>query len=317
MTATLTPDLLSAPLEALSHANHAFAAAYPGDSGERQPVHTVYGGAHLFKAETARKMGELALRAMEEYYPSAEVLAEVLGLPRGDFADTVFARVKDKLRREPVEDFRIDFEDGYGNRPDAEEDGHAVAAADEVAKGLLAGTLPPFIGIRIKTFSEELRDRSIRTLDLFITRLVEKTDGKLPSGFVVTLPKVVVPEAVSTLATLLGLLEHKLGLAEKSLKLEIMVETTQSIVQPSGQLALPALVRAADGRCTGAHFGTYDYTACYDITAAYQGMTHPACDFAKHMMKVALTQTGVMLSDGATNVMPVPRHRAPQGGLAQ
>ncbi len=313
MSSTLTPELLRAPLALLTTANQAFTAAYPGDSGERQPVHTVYGGAHIFKAETARKMGDLALRTMEEYYPSAEVMSEVLALPRGAFAETVFSRVHEKLRREPVEDFRIDFEDGYGNRPDAEEDRHALAAAEEVAKGLAAGTLPPFVGIRVKTYSEELRLRSIRSMDLFITRLAELTDKKLPSRFVVTLPKVVVPEQVATLATLLTMLEERLGLAAKSLKLEIMVETTQSIVRPSGELALPALLRAADGRCTGAHFGTYDYTACYDITAAYQGMTHPACDFAKHMMKVALTQTGVMLSDGATNVMPVPRHKASAG----
>jgi hypothetical protein len=34
-------------------------------------------------------------------------------------------------------------------------------------------------------------------------------------------------------------------------------------------------------------------------------MRHPACDFAKHVMQVALAGTGIWLSDGATNVMPV------------
>jgi hypothetical protein len=94
---------------------------------------------------------------------------------RGDnkaawLAHTIYARVQEKLQREPVEDFRIDFEDGYGNRPDAEEDGHAEAAAIEVAKGMEAGSLPPFIGIRIKPFNEELRARSIRTW-IFLFRL--------------------------------------------------------------------------------------------------------------------------------------------------
>ena len=42
-------------------------------------------------------------------------------------AYTIYRRVTEKLQREPVEDFRIDFEDGYGNRPDDEEDGHAVS----------------------------------------------------------------------------------------------------------------------------------------------------------------------------------------------
>ena len=118
-------------------------------------MHTVYGGAHLFKADTARRLGALALRALEEYAPDAATFASAVGLP-DRLAPKSHERVREKLRREPVEDFRIDFEDGYGNRPDAEEDGHAVAAAREVAAGLAAGTLPPFIGIRIKPFTEEL-----------------------------------------------------------------------------------------------------------------------------------------------------------------
>src|SRR4029450_3951475 len=68
------------------------------------------------------------------------------------------------------------------------------------------------------------------------------------------------------------------------------------------------------GRVRGAHFGTYDYTALCGITASWQHMRHVACDFAKHMMQVALAQSGVTLSDGATNIMPIPPHRAPAGG---
>ena len=88
-----------------------------------------------------------------------------------------------------------------------------------------------------------------------------------------------------------------------------MVETTQTIFDPAGRSILPRLHRAAAGRMRGAHFGTYDYTANCDITAAHQKMRHPACDFAKHMMKVAFAGTGVMLSDGATNIMPVAPHK--------
>ena len=112
-------------------------------------------------------------------------------------AHSIYNRVSEKLRREPVEDFRIDFEDGYGNRPDEEEDGHAASAADEVAEGMANGTLPPFIGIRIKPFTEELRARSMRTLDIFVSTLLEKSGGKLPENFVVTLPKITIPEQVS------------------------------------------------------------------------------------------------------------------------
>ncbi len=299
--------LSSTVLEKLRLANAALTARFPGESPARQPVHTVYGGAHLFKANTAQRLGELALAALRDYAPNAESFAEALELPS---AETVYRRTIDKLTREPVEDFRIDFEDGYGSRPDAEEDGHAIQAAIEVARGVSEGTLPPLIGIRIKPLTEETRGRSFRTLELFVTTLAQQT-RRFPD-FVVTLPKVTVPEQVETLAELCELLETVTGLSPGSLKLELMVETTQSIIGPDGTAALPKLVAAARGRCTGAHFGTYDYTAACNITAAHQRMSHPACDFAKHVMQVCLSGTGVALSDGATNVMPVAPHHPTQ-----
>jgi hypothetical protein len=177
-----------------------------------------------------------------------------------------------------------------------------------MAKGMAGGTLPPFIGIRIKPFTEELRDRSLRTLDLFLTTLVREAGGRLPDNFVVTLPKVTIPEQAAALADLFDLLEPGLGLPSGALRLEIMIETPQAI------LNLPSLAEAARGRCVAAHFGTYDYTAACNITAEHQSMTHPVCDFAKHMMQVAYAGTGLWLSDGATNVLPVPPHRAAKDG---
>ncbi len=285
-----------------------FVQRYPGESGRRQPVHTVYGGAHLFKSDTTAKLGQLSVRAFNAFAPDAATLAKALDLP-ASVSDTIFARVGEKLAREAVEDFRIDFEDGYGTRSDAEEDGHTIAAANEVAKGMADGTLSPFIGIRVKTFSEELHARAVRTLDIFLTTLVEQTGGKLPDNFVVTLPKIVVPDQVTALADIFDDIEPKLGLAAGSLKMEMMIETTQSIIGRDGYVALPGLLAAARGRCTAAHFGTYDYTASCSITAAYQDMLHPACDFARHMMQVAFGGTGVWLSDGATNIMPIAPHR--------
>ena len=345
MKTTLTTDATREISARLSEANREFAARYPGESFRRQPVHTVYGGAHLFKSDTTVRLGALARRALDAYAPNFAAFARALELPGHDelpdsvaddsavrasiegdeagfraehpgvwLAHKVYTRVAEKLAREPVEDFRIDFEDGYGNRPDAEEDGHAATAAAEVARGIAAGTLPPFIGIRIKPFTEELYARSSRTLDVFLTSLLEGSGGRLPENFVVTLPKVTVPEQVTALADIFDLFESASGLAEGSLKLELMVETTQSIIDRRGECALPALVEAARGRCTAAHFGTYDYTASCQITAAHQHMTHPACDYARHAMQVSLGGTGVWLSDGATNIMPVPAHRAPEGG---
>jgi citrate lyase beta subunit len=300
--------------EALKQANQAYTRGSPGESSRRQPVHTVYGGAQLFKAETARKMGQVALATLREYLPDATALTACLDLPQhGGFARRVHERVVAKLEREPVEDFRIDFEDGYGHRPDAEEDGHAVSTAEQVARGMAEGSLPPFIGIRIKSLSEELFERSARTLELFVTTLLARTGGRLPDNFVVTLPKITSPEQVSALVHMLAVLEQDGGLPAGALKLELMVETPQSLFEPRGGLALPVLVAAADGRCVGAHLGVYDYTASLNITAAHQSMTHPACDFARHVMQVSLAGTEVALSDGATNLMPVGPHKRQEG----
>lgn len=332
-------------LATLQKANEAFTARFPGESGDRQPVHTVYGGAQLYKSDTAPKMNQMAVKALHTYAPNFVTFAKAIGLsgaeslpsdlaaieameaqvkadpqaakasnPAAWLAHMVYARVSEKIAREGVEDFRIDFEDGYGNRPDAEEDAQALIAAEEVAKGMKAGTLSPFIGIRIKPLTEELRVRSVRTLDLFVTHLVAQTGGVLPPNFVITLPKVVNAEQVQAFVALLEILEQRTGLAPGSLKLELMIETTQCIVGADGRSNLPLMLDASKGRCRGAHFGTYDYTAGCTITAAYQTMDHPACDFARHMMQVSFAGTGVMLSDGATNVMPVAPHRAPEGG---
>jgi citrate lyase beta subunit len=345
MNKSLSEESLGDLSARLQQANKEFAEVYPGETGRRQPVHTVYGGAHLFKSDSAARLGALARRSLDQFAPDFLSFAKAIGFPGSEelpnspeeddallatleanreqvrqtnkaawLAHSIYTRVGEKLRREPVEDFRIDFEDGYGNRPDDEEDGHAASAANEVAEGMLNSTLPPFIGIRIKPFTEELRARSMRTLDIFVSTLVEKSGGQLPDNFVVTQPKITIPEQVSALADFFELLEKQTGLAAGSLKLEMMIETTQSIINARGEINLPLLLAAARGRCVAAHFGTYDYTASCNITAAHQHMMHPACDFAKNMMQVSYAGTGIWLSDGATNIMPVAPHRFTEGG---
>jgi len=303
---------LSALLERLEAPHREVAGRFPGDSGHRQPVHTVYGGAHLFKANTTERLGQLALRAVQDFAPDARAFGAALGWSDDLLGEAIHQRVLEKLGREPVEDFRIDFEDGFGHRPDPEEDAEAVRAAEEVARGMAAGSLPPFLGIRIKPLSTELKRRSARTLHLFLKTLVE-AGGGVPENFVVTLPKITTPEEVEVLVALLETLEGELGLAPGSLRFEIMIETPQSIFGPGGGVMPARLAALGDGRCVAAHFGTYDYTASNDITAAYQQMDHPACDFARHVMQVSLAGTGVWISDGATNVLPVAPHRAAPG----
>jgi citrate lyase beta subunit len=323
----------------LKIANLKFQQTYPGDKPDRQAVHTVYGGANLFKSDTCIRMGEIALKNLQTYAPDFITLGKVLKLAGheelpdsekkaekllkklenaeegkrkkepGWLSYAVYNKIIQKLRTEAVEDFRIDFEDGFGNRPDAEEDETAVAAARELANGMKNKTISPFIGIRIKPFTEDLKNRGVRTLDIFLTTLLGETKGILPDNFVVMLPKVTIPEQVITLVRLFELIEKKNNLMPGTLKMETMVEATQIIMDDEGRNPLMKIIRSSEGRCIAAHFGTYDYTASCGITAKYQTMDHQVCDFAHHMTKVALGGTGIFLSDGATNVMPVAPHR--------
>jgi hypothetical protein len=324
-----------AAMEALSVADRALQTRYPGDRPARQPVHTVYGGAHLFRADTCKRLGELALQSMATYARDAFEFARAVGFaevpnahaevalryardpeelratnPSAWLACAVYERVQTKLRAEPIEDFRIDFEDGFGVRPDAEEDAAAHAAAEQVALAMAHKALPAFVGIRIKSLGSEWTKRAARTLELFLSALLAKTSGKLPDNFVVTLPKVSHPEQPRALVRMFELLEKRHGLSPGTLRMELMIEVTQALLGPDGSSQLPKLLEACEGRCFAAHFGTYDFTASCNITAAHQHMDHPMCDLAKGMMILAFAGTGVFLSDGATNVMPV----APHGG---
>lgn len=344
MKTSLTSELLQPIISTLNEANAGFSFRYPGDTGMRQPIHTYYGGADRFKSGTAAEIGAIALRSLQTYASNFAVFARAFRLTGAEmlpdteshltplkhqlrsnaeavrrshraawFAHTVYARAVEKLQREPVEDYRIDFEDGYGYRPDAEEDECAAQAAVETAKCLKDATLPPFIGIRIKPLNAELYRRAVRTLDIYITTLTAETLGKLPPHFVVTLPKVVIPEQVAALVELLALLEERNGLAPGALKIELMIETPQAVVNEHGEASLLRLLDAARGRCHSMHFGAYDYTASCAIVATSQHLQHPACDFARAVMQAALAGTGVWLSDGSTTVLPVEPIRLPPG----
>ncbi len=339
MTTTIPVDKKAQLFSELSKANTVFNEKYPGDRPERQAVHTVYGGANLFKYNTTAGLAEKALEAFHLYAPDFIHFGKIFQLQGSEKLDTlqqtaeqlkndyesltaaqqrkhpahlsyqIYHKVLHKLQTEAVEDFRIDFEDGYGNRSNEEEDQTARDAAIECVKGMQRGTLPPFIGIRIKPFSEEMKERGLRTLDIFVSTLVGASEGRLPDNFIVMLPKVTIPEQVSTLVSFFEILETELGLESGALKMEMMVETTQSIMDDEGTNPLMRFIRAGKGRLIATHFGTYDYTASCGITAKYQEMNHPVCDFAHHVTKVALAHTGIWLSDGATNTMPIGPHR--------
>ncbi|MHA6626346.1 DUF6986 family protein [Pseudonocardia sichuanensis] len=288
-------DRTLAPLDSAS------AQRYPGDAGTRQPVHTVYVPADRYTEHTTAEWGAEARAALDAHGPVLRTAAEELELD--PHPPLLLDRVLAKLHREPVEDLRIDFEDGYGTRPDREEDAAAAAAARALAASTAAGTAPPFSGIRFKSLEAATRRRGLRTLDTVLGTLVET--GGLPPGFVVTLPKVSAVEQVEAMVRVAETLERAHGLEPGRLRFEIQIETPQAVLGSDGTALVARMIHAAGTRCTGLHYGTYDYSASLGIAAEHQSMAHPAADHAKAVMQVAAAGTGVRLSDGSTNVLPI------------
>ncbi|MGW9628417.1 DUF6986 family protein [Microbacterium sp. NPDC055521] len=289
----------------LAQTDALLSGSYPGDDGSRQPVHTLYVPADRFDRDLPARFGADAIAAVDAAGGTA-VLAESVGL--GHLADQLAPLVDAKLRREPIEDLRLDFEDGYGARDDDEEDADAILAAERVAEAVAAGTATPFIGIRFKCFEAPTRRRGIRTLDRFVTTLAAA--GELPDGLVLTLPKVTTVAQVEAMVALCERFEQRLGLASGRLRFEVQMETPQLIVAADGTIPVATLLHRAEGRVSALHYGTYDYSASLQIAAAYQSMEHPAADYAKQVMQVAVAETGVRLSDGSTNVIPVGENAA-------
>jgi hypothetical protein len=364
MTKTFTDLDLDELFSALSKVENSTSKIQ--NSNSRNPVHVVYGGADRFSAETPEKLGKLALKSLEDYAPNFVEFARALWLTGADslpeyvdaiqdlefsLADdpekvktenydawvswTIHQKVFDKLKREPVEDFRIDFEDGYGIRTDVEEDSHCISASNELAllfrseesesgrkekpneKNSPSPDLPisfstlAFCGFRIKSFQPETRKRAVRTLDLFLTNLLENTEGKLPENFVVTLPKVKYAEETAILDQLLTEFEKQNNLTNGEIKVEILIETPESIFN------MQDLVSASNGRCVAAHFGAFDYTSSFGITALHQHLRHDACNFARNMMQVSLSPLGIRLADSVTTEIPIPIHRSDNLSIQQ
>ena len=277
------------------------ATAYPGDDGSRQPVHTVYVPADRYTPELPAVWGRAALAAVDAA-GGIEALAVTVGVD-ADVATAIAPRVREKLEREPIEDLRIDFEDGYGGVGDDVEDADAVRAAKRVVAAAGAGFAPPFVGIRFKSFEAQTRARGIRTLDLFLSALLEH--GGLPDGLALTLPKVSTVAQVAVMADVAAALEHAHGLPDRRIRFEVQVETPQLILGADGHSPVARLPFAAPGRISGLHYGTYDYSASLQIAARYQSMEHPAADLAKGIMQLAVAGTGIRLSDGSTNILPI------------
>ncbi|HEX6328782.1 MAG TPA: aldolase/citrate lyase family protein [Jiangellaceae bacterium] len=298
----LGPDVLAELDGMLAGADADLARLYPGDAATRQPVHTAYVPADRFAADTAPTWGAAALDTLHSHGADSDTLADLVGSPP-DLVAEIEPLVRRKLAREPIEDLRIDFEDGLGIRCDGDEDELALSAARAVVEASAADQCPPFVGIRFKSLEAATRGRGARTLDLFLGGLLAA--GPLPDGLVLTLPKVTSVAQVEAMGRLCERLETEFGLPAGRLRFEVQIETPQAILGPDGTATVARIVHAVPGRLTGLHYGTYDYSAACGVAGAYQSLEHPAADHAKAVMQVAAAGTGVRLSDGSTNVLPV------------
>lgn len=321
----LGEDLLGRLDAELATVDAELAAQHDGVAAP-QPVHTVYVPADTWHPGLAAEWGDRALAAVERHGGMQALAERVLraaaqepGAVRGTppppdspageaareqeaagLADAVVA----KLRAEPIEDLRLDFEDGFGERSDEEEDHWAAETGRQVGRALLGDSAPRRIGLRMKCLEAPVRRRALRTLDLFVGQVLE-TATAWPRGLVITLPKVSTVEQVSAMVEVCRTLERAHGLGDGVIGFEVQVETPRLILGPTGEVTLAPAVRAGQGRITGLHYGTFDYSAALGVPAEQQAPDHPVADVAKHQMLLAAAGTGVEISDGATNVLPV------------
>ncbi|MFC4126084.1 DUF6986 family protein [Nocardia rhizosphaerae] len=284
------PEHIHARIDAVLDAVDAeLKARYPGASDRVQPVHTAYVGADRATATTPADWGAAAVDLLDRH----------AGFLTGLDATGALPAVRRRLTEQPVQDMRIDFEDGYGFRADDEEDEAAVAAGKTLASWVGQSGAPSTFGVRIKGLAANERRRALRTLDLVLD-----VAGGVPPGFVFTVPKIRAAQQVAAIADLCTGLERGYGLPDHTLRFELQIESPQAIIAPDGTAPIARMLQLADGRCSALHFGTYDYTAACGVAATDQALDHPAADYAKAVMQVATAQTGVWICDGSTQIVP-------------
>ncbi|VEG17781.1 citrate lyase beta subunit [Mycolicibacterium phlei] len=283
------PDWL-APIAALVAGLDAeLASSYPDGRSEPQPIHTAYVSAALAGVQTTAQWGESALELLGRH---EDVLTAL---------DTqgVLPRVSERLASSPVQDLRVDFEDGYGWREDSTEDADARKAGRTLRALSIEANPPAVLGIRIKGLTSLHLRRSVRTLEL----VLDGASG-VPRGFVTTIPKFRALAQVEAALRLFDELERVHGLPHGSLRFELQIESPQAVLGADGTATLAKAIHLGQGRLTALHYGTYDYSAACGIAAEHQSLEHPVADHAKAVMLAAAAQTGVWVCDGSTQVIP-------------
>ena len=205
-------------------------ARYPGDSLGRQPVHTVYGGAHLFtrrhraeagRARAARARRVRARRGERSPRRSARARADAAASRRRLRARRATSsaragrglphRLRGRLRQPPRR---------RGGRPRA-----APPRARWRAGCARARCRRSSASASSRSPTSCARARAAHARPVPDRRCVARRGGSCPTNFVVTLPKVTMPEQVAALVELFERSSGALGLAPGALRIEIMVET--------------------------------------------------------------------------------------------
>ncbi len=285
-------------------------AESPSFPVKKQPMHTLYGGAHLFTESTPEKVKQIASGYFSRYVASKKELTEIFGITDFSIAGELFEKISNKLNTTCLEDYRIDFEDGYGSRTEEEEDSAAIKAATEAAKAHNANQLPQFFGFRVKPLTKISAARSLRTLDIFLSNFFSNIHS-LPENFIITLPKIENVEQCAVFNEVISEFEKKLQLPDNYIKTELMIELPGALYSPSGTFILPELIKASGKRILGLHFGIYDFTSSIQIPAPSQSYMHPACDEVRFMMQCAGNLYPVSISDGATSFLPLEIYKSP------
>ncbi|WP_078278015.1 DUF6986 family protein [Mycobacteroides franklinii] len=284
-----SPGWLAPIVELVAAADADLASAYPEGPGEPQPIHTVYLSAALADAQIPGQWGASAL-VLAEHHDQVLAVLDTHG---------VLPRVKERLAIAPIQDLRLDFEDGYGWREDSIEDADARRAGRVLRTLSIDANPPAALGIRIKGLTSLHLRRSVRTLEL----VLDGASG-VPRGFVTTIPKFRSLAQVEAALRLFDTLEQVHGLPSGSLRFELQIESPQAVLGADGTVPLAKAIHLARGRLTALHYGTYDYSAACGIAAEYQSLEHPVADHAKAVMLAAAAQTGVWVCDGSTQVNP-------------
>lgn len=266
-----------------------------------QPLHTVYAPGDRCTVDTPVEWQDEALAAVAQAGGFA-ALATAIGVA-ADWRSGSAASAERRIRRQPIADLRIDFEDGYGTRSDTEEDRDARAAGAAAAAIRRSAEAPDRIGIRIKPLDTRGAHRGLRTLERFLDAYGEAGGFEgADASLRITLAKVMHSEQISVLDRVLRRLEVRHQLVTQTLQIEVQVEVPHLIASVLDTGALDRI--SANPRVRALHFGTYDYTSALGIVPSEQHSLHPVAVHAKRVMQAVAATHAIEVCDGSSNLLP-------------